>query len=60
MPLYYMSMVIIPNVIPIFLLLDYGADCSQKDVAKAMDTAFRYRNYFKKDIVVNLLVYRTW
>jgi probable 2-oxoglutarate dehydrogenase E1 component DHKTD1 len=43
-----------------FLLLGYGADRSQKDVVKAMDIAFRYRNYFKKDIVVDLLVYRTW
>lgn len=31
-----------------------------KDVAKAMDIAFRYRNYFRKDIIVDLLVYRRW
>jgi len=30
------------------------------DVAKAMDVAFRYRNYFRKDIIVDLLVYRRW
>ncbi|KAF9479328.1 dehydrogenase E1 and transketolase domain-containing protein 1 [Pholiota conissans] len=29
-----------------------------EDVAKAMDIAFRYRNYFRKDIIVDLLVYR--
>jgi probable 2-oxoglutarate dehydrogenase E1 component DHKTD1 len=37
------------------LLLGDGADHSQKDVAKGMDVAFRYRNYFKKDIIVELL-----
>ncbi|KAF5310667.1 hypothetical protein D9619_007724 [Psilocybe cf. subviscida] len=31
-----------------------------EDVAKAMDVAFRYRNYFRKDIIVDLLVYRRW
>ncbi|PPQ70860.1 hypothetical protein CVT26_014083 [Gymnopilus dilepis] len=31
-----------------------------EDVAKAMDIAFRYRNYFRKDIIVDLLVYRRW
>ncbi|CAA7261195.1 unnamed protein product [Cyclocybe aegerita] len=29
-----------------------------EDVAKAMDIAFRYRNYFRKDVIVDLLVYR--
>ncbi|KAF8997053.1 dehydrogenase E1 and transketolase domain-containing protein 1 [Cyathus striatus] len=29
-----------------------------EDVARAMDIAFRYRNYFRKDIIVDLLVYR--
>ncbi|KJA23080.1 hypothetical protein HYPSUDRAFT_40201 [Hypholoma sublateritium FD-334 SS-4] len=27
-----------------------------EDVAKAMDVAFRYRNYFRKDIIVDLLL----
>ncbi|TFK38288.1 Transketolase, pyrimidine binding domain-containing protein [Crucibulum laeve] len=31
-----------------------------EDVARAMDIAFRYRNYFRKDIIVDLLVYRRW
>jgi len=30
------------------------------DVARAMDIAFKYRNYFRKDIIVDLLVYRRW
>jgi len=33
---------------------------TEEDVAKAMDIAFRYRNYFRKDIIVDLLVYRRW
>ncbi|KAF8877232.1 dehydrogenase E1 and transketolase domain-containing protein 1 [Gymnopilus junonius] len=31
-----------------------------EDVARAMDIAFLYRNYFRKDIIVDLLVYRRW
>ncbi|KAF8635350.1 hypothetical protein AX17_003941 [Amanita inopinata Kibby_2008] len=31
-----------------------------EDVVKAMDIAFRYRHYFRKDIIVDLLVYRRW
>ncbi|EKM75012.1 hypothetical protein AGABI1DRAFT_123391 [Agaricus bisporus var. burnettii JB137-S8] len=31
-----------------------------EDVVRAMDIAFRYRNYFRKDIIVDLLVYRRW
>jgi hypothetical protein len=60
MPLYYMSMVIIPKVISRFLLLSHDTDNFPKDVAKAMDVAFQYRNYFKKDVIVDLLVYRRW
>ncbi|KAF5378852.1 hypothetical protein D9615_006945 [Tricholomella constricta] len=29
-----------------------------EDVVRAMDIAFRYRKYFRKDIIVDLLVYR--
>ncbi|KAJ7025371.1 dehydrogenase E1 and transketolase domain-containing protein 1 [Mycena alexandri] len=29
-----------------------------EDVVRAMDVAFQYRNYFRKDIIVDLLVYR--
>ncbi|KXN83086.1 putative 2-oxoglutarate dehydrogenase E1 component DHKTD1, mitochondrial, partial [Leucoagaricus sp. SymC.cos] len=31
-----------------------------EDVTRAMDIAFRYRQYFRKDIIVDLLVYRRW
>ncbi|KAG2008244.1 dehydrogenase E1 and transketolase domain-containing protein 1 [Coprinopsis cinerea AmutBmut pab1-1] len=31
-----------------------------EDVARAMEIAFRYRDYFRKDIIVDLLVYRRW
>ena len=30
------------------------------DVIRAMDIAFKYRHYFRKDIIVDLLVYRRW
>ena len=30
------------------------------DVQRAMDIAFKYRNYFRKDIIVDLIVYRRW
>ncbi|KAF8498860.1 dehydrogenase E1 and transketolase domain-containing protein 1 [Gautieria morchelliformis] len=31
-----------------------------EDVARAMEVAFKYRNHFRKDIVVDLMVYRRW
>ncbi|KAF8069209.1 dehydrogenase E1 and transketolase domain-containing protein 1 [Lyophyllum atratum] len=31
-----------------------------EDVVRAMDIAFQYRKYFRKDIIVDLLVYRRW
>ncbi|KAH8829834.1 dehydrogenase E1 and transketolase domain-containing protein 1 [Flagelloscypha sp. PMI_526] len=31
-----------------------------EDVSRAMRIAFEYRNHFRKDIVVDLLVYRRW
>ena len=30
------------------------------DVQRAMDVAFKYRNYFRKDIIVDLIAYRRW
>ena len=27
---------------------------------RAIDVAFKYRNYFRKDIIVDLIVYRRW
>ncbi|KAI8974792.1 dehydrogenase E1 and transketolase domain-containing protein 1 [Trametes punicea] len=31
-----------------------------EDVQRAIDIAFKYRDYFRKDIVVDLIVYRRW
>ncbi|ESK91976.1 putative 2-oxoglutarate dehydrogenase e1 component mitochondrial [Moniliophthora roreri MCA 2997] len=31
-----------------------------EDVVRAMEVAFKYRQYFRKDIIVDLLVYRRW
>ncbi|TDL25298.1 dehydrogenase E1 and transketolase domain-containing protein 1 [Rickenella mellea] len=31
-----------------------------EDVSRAMETAFKYRNLFRKDIIVDLIVYRRW
>ncbi|KAI0266214.1 dehydrogenase E1 and transketolase domain-containing protein 1 [Gloeopeniophorella convolvens] len=31
-----------------------------EDVARAVDIAFQYRHHFRKDIIVDLLVYRRW
>ena len=54
-----MSMVIIPKV---GCELSLGAHelKSVADVSRALDTAFQYRNAFRKDIIVDLLVYRRW
>ena len=30
------------------------------DVQRAIDVAFKYRNYFRKDIIIDLIVYRRW
>ena len=34
--------------------------CLHADVVRAIEIAFKYRNYFRKDIVIDLLVYRRW
>ncbi|EMD32179.1 hypothetical protein CERSUDRAFT_118815 [Gelatoporia subvermispora B] len=31
-----------------------------EDVARAVDIAFKYRNYFGKDVIIDLIVYRRW
>jgi len=31
-----------------------------EDVASAIETAFAYRNHFRKDIIIDLIVYRRW
>lgn len=30
------------------------------DVERAVDVAFKYRNHFRKDVIIDLLVYRRW
>lgn len=36
-----------------------GSLCST-DVERAVDIAFQYRHHFRKDIIIDLLVYRRW
>ncbi|TCD66088.1 hypothetical protein EIP91_001846 [Steccherinum ochraceum] len=31
-----------------------------EDVARAVEIAFKYRNHFRKDIIIDLIVYRRW
>ncbi|KAN0135872.1 dehydrogenase E1 and transketolase [Lactarius tabidus] len=31
-----------------------------EDVARAIDIAFQYRHHFRKDVIIDLLVYRRW
>ncbi|KAI9511036.1 dehydrogenase E1 and transketolase domain-containing protein 1 [Russula earlei] len=31
-----------------------------EDVERAVDVAFQYRHYFRKDVIIDLLVYRRW
>ena len=45
----------IKSVIP-----DMRCSSSILDVARAMEVAFKYRNFFRKDIIVDLIVYRRW
>ena len=42
-----------------WLTVRYGIS-SLADVQRAIDVAFKYRNYFRKDIIVDLIVYRRW
>lgn len=30
------------------------------DVARAVNIAFAYRNFFRKDIIIDLMCYRQW
>ena len=41
------------------LLLSPGSLCST-DVERAVDIAFQYRHHFRKDVIIDLLVYRRW
>ncbi|KAF8546555.1 hypothetical protein OG21DRAFT_1104052 [Imleria badia] len=40
-------------------VLHVNGDCPE-DVSRAIEIAFKYRNYFRKDIVIDLVVYRRW
>ncbi|KAG1838453.1 thiamine diphosphate-binding protein [Suillus subalutaceus] len=40
-------------------VLHVNGDCLE-DVVRAVDIAFKYRNHFRKDIVIDLIVYRRW
>lgn len=31
-----------------------------EDVVRAIEVAFKYRNFFRKDIIIDLIVYRRW
>ncbi|KAI0070572.1 dehydrogenase E1 and transketolase domain-containing protein 1 [Panus rudis PR-1116 ss-1] len=31
-----------------------------EDVERAVEIAFKYRNYFRKDVIIDLIVYRRW
>jgi len=31
-----------------------------EDVERAVDIAFQYRHHFRKDVIIDLLVYRRW
>lgn len=60
-----MSMAIIPKVstpltrLPCSILTSRFFSCAL-DVQRAIDVAFKYRNFFRKDIIVDLIVYRRW
>ncbi|KAF8137705.1 thiamine diphosphate-binding protein [Boletus edulis] len=40
-------------------VLHVNGDCPE-DVSRAIEIAFKYRNHFRKDIVIDLMVYRRW
>lgn len=43
----------------VFCLIQLSTRCLV-DVARAMNIAFKYRNYFRKDVIIDLIVYRRW
>lgn len=60
-----MSMAIIPKVSTQLARLFFSTSTSRffscaLDVQRAIDVAFKYRNFFRKDIIVDLIVYRRW
>ncbi len=60
-----MSMAIIPKVSTQLTRLPCSFSAPRLfsyalDVQRAIDVAFKYRNFFRKDIIVDLIVYRRW
>jgi len=44
--------------VPIFLPFSWLT--TSTDVERAVDIAFQYRHQFRKDVIIDLLVYRRW
>jgi len=45
---------------PVFQRFLFSSSPRLADVERAVEVAFRYRHYFRKDIIIDLLVYRRW
>ena len=45
--------------VTVFLSL-FSGSLRSTDVERAVDIAFQYRHHFRKDVIVDLLVYRRW
>ena len=41
-------------------VLIYLSSLSLSDVERAIEVAFQYRHHFRKDVIIDLLVYRRW
>ena len=55
-----MSMVTIRRVCRFSYCHLVKPDLVSPDVARAIEVAFKYRNFFRKDIIIDLIVYRRW
>jgi hypothetical protein len=44
----------------VFILSLSPCSLHSTDVERAVDIAFQYRHYFRKDVIIDLLVYRRW
>ena len=59
MPPFSMLMATIQKARCLYFSLSPGSHRST-DVERAVDIAFQYRHYFRKDVIIDLLVYRRW
>jgi probable 2-oxoglutarate dehydrogenase E1 component DHKTD1 len=41
-------------------VLNYLSSLRLADVERAVEVAFQYRQHFRKDVIIDLLVYRRW